>query len=188
MSKSAMTRKAAYEHYSLLRRSAFDETRKQFKPILGDSFFITELNKSCIEDINTWKTGLNWPGLLQQANTFKPRHLGIAIFSVESDGQGAQLYGAAFGRTSRGHNKASHVRIDYLARAPDPNPLAGYITRIVLACALRYAALTDKHRVLFTCPRKDDAIFNHFSRLFHGNYRRSDPNFPYDYFYMDLES
>ncbi len=191
MSKSRMTRRAAIKHYSLIKRSAFHETRKQFRSILGDSFSITELNDSCFDEIASWNTGLNWSRLLRQSNTFKPRHLGVAIFSVENDGvenngQNAQLCGAAFGRASRGHNKTSHVRIDYLARAPDPNPLAGYITNIVLACALRYAELTDKYRVLFTSPSKDPAIFNHFSRLFHGKYCPSDPNFPYDYFYMDL--
>ena len=46
MSKSTMTRKAAYKHYSRIKRSAFNKTREQFMPILGESFF-ADSNAKC---------------------------------------------------------------------------------------------------------------------------------------------
>lgn len=187
MSKAVLTKRQAYERYRTIKQAAMSRTRAHYRAIFGDEIVLAELNTYCIEEAQSWQDGLNWQGLLEQTNTYKPRHFDVAIFHAPGDSQSAQLCGLGQGRTSKGHSSTSHVRIDYLGRAPAPNPFAGHITNIVLDYALRYAELVNKKRVLLTCPNKHPSVFSHFNEIFDGNYRDNDPNFPYDYFYMNID-
>ncbi len=179
MGAESMSREQAWYHYETLRNAAYAQTMSEYSAQFGGRLLLTHLNAGSVKEANTWGTGLSWMGLLNCANSKRPRNFDVAVCELSSDGTSAQIYGAAHGRVSKAER--GHVRVDILSRAPDPNPFAGYVTEIVLRCAQNYANFTNKSRVLFTEPREER--FEHFMRIFDGNYRKSDANFPYDYFY-----
>ena len=189
MVSQSLERHEAWKRYLLIRQKAYKLCMDEFHDVFGEHLMLDALSESNVRDeVTRWGSGLDWQGLLSRANNVKrPRNFDLGIFYVSEGRESARLVGAAQGRVSKGHKALSHVRIDYLAGKPNDNPFQGYITDIAVYCAAFYASLIDKKRVLLTNPNKNVKTFQHFMDVFEGKYRRSDRNFPYDYFYLNLE-
>jgi hypothetical protein len=179
----------AWKRYLLLRQKAYKLCMDEFHDVFGEHLMLDALSESNVRDeVARWGSGLDWLGLLSKTNNIKrPRNFDLGIFYVSEGRESARLVGAAQGRVSKGHKSLSHVRIDFLAGKPKDNPFQGYITDIAVQCAAHYASLIDKKRVLLTNPNKNVHTFQHFMDVFEGRYQEGDRNFPYDYFYLNLE-
>jgi hypothetical protein len=189
VSSQSLQRSEAWQRYLLIRQKAYKNCMDEFHDLFGDQLLLAELSEPNVRgEVVNWGSGLDWLGLLSKTNNMKrPRNFDLGIFHVPDGRESARLVGAAQGRDSKGHKALSHVRIDFLARSPETNPFEGYITAIAVQCAAHYASLIDKRRVLLTNPEKKELVFQHFMEVFEGRYRKSDRNFPYDYFYLNLE-
>ena len=189
MKSQSLEKHEAWKRYLLIRQKAYKLGMDEFHDVLGGQLMLDSLSENNVRDeVARWGSGLDWLGLLSKTNNIKrPRNFDLGIFYVSADGESAKLVGAAQGRVSKGHKALSHVRIDFLAGKPNDNPFQGYITDIAVQCAAHYASLIDKKRVLLTNPNKNVPTFQHFMDVFDGKYRESDRNFPYDYFYLNLE-
>lgn len=189
MLSQSLEKREAWHRYQLIRQKAYRTCMDEFEDVFGDQLLLAELSETNVrEEVVNWESGLDWAGLLKRSNNIKrPRNFDVGIFYVPEGRESARLVGAAQGRVSKGHKASSHVRIDFLSGNPSDNPFHGYITGIAVQCAAYYASLTDKRRVLLTSPNKNEPVFQHFMDVFEGRYRESDRNFPYDYFYLNLE-
>lgn len=189
LTSQSLEKREAWKRYLLIRQKAYKICMDEFHDVFGERLMLDALSESNVRDeVAGWGSGLDWHGLLSKTNNIKrPRNFDLGIFYVSESGKSAKLVGAAQGRVSKGHKALSHVRIDFLARKPTDNPFQGYITDIAVHCAAHYASLIDKKRVLLTNPSKNVLAFQHFMDVFEGKYRERDKNFPYDYFYLNLE-
>lgn len=189
MSSQSLQKSEAWKRYLLIRQKAYKLCMDEFQDVFGDRLMLDALSEENVRsEVAHWNSGLDWLELLSRTNNVKrPRNFDVGIFYVPEGRESARLVGAAQGRVSKGHKATSHVRIDFLSGNPTDNPFQGYITGIAVQCAAYYASLIDKRRVLLTRPNKNVQVFQHFMEVFEGRYRESDRNFPYDYFYLNLE-
>lgn|GEM_PF-6424390 len=189
MSSQSLEKREAWKRYLLIRQKAYKLCMDEFHAEFGEHLMLDALSEANVRDeVSKWGSGLDWTRLLTKNNNVKrPRNFDLGIFYVPEGRELGVLVGAAQGRVSKGHRELSHVRIDFLASNPLDKQFEGYITDIAVQCAAHYASLIDKKRVLLTNPNKNARAFQHFMDVFEGKYRDDDRNFPYDYFYLNLE-
>jgi hypothetical protein len=181
---------ATENQYDVLRREAREDAMKSFKPTMRndkgqginrDEVTLSDIDFKASIAAKQWlssperqsEIGIAWPEITIRYARTVPKRFELAIWHRD-----LFLCGLALGKPTRSGNK---LRLDFIEKSPDKNPLSGLITDITIVALEAYALSIGATQLRITNPI-NEKIKNY--------YLKNDKRFSYDqrgnFCYRDL--